>query len=163
MIGEQLTWSTRTVLQRNQGGFTYLWLLLYVAISSASVATLSCMWQTQVQRSNEEELVFRLQQFAAALDSYAQASPIGVNCLPMSLDELLEDRRLGVTKRHLRNLYQNPFTGKWDWVVKRDTGGFITGIHTDRPLVLITRSAERETVAVGKITKCPNSNAASKS
>jgi type II secretory pathway pseudopilin PulG len=140
MTGKPQAKTDHTSPCRSQAGFTYLWLLLFVAISSAGIASLSDMCQSQVQRGKEEELVFRLQQFAAALDSYAKASPVGVNCQPLTLDELLEDRRLGTTKRHLRSLYPDPFTGKWDWLVERGAGGVITRIKNARPLTFVTRN-----------------------
>jgi type II secretory pathway pseudopilin PulG len=88
-----------------QQGFTYLWLLLAVAMGSAAATALSEMWLTQAQRSKEEEMIFRGLQIAAALNSYAKVTLKGNPCAPVEIVELLEDRRGLVTQRHLRKLY----------------------------------------------------------
>ena len=139
MTGKPQTNNVHTYPCHLQGGFTYLWLLLFIAISTAGAATLGEMWQAQAQRAKEEDLGWCLQQFAVALNSYAKASPVGTLQQPLVIDELLEDRRSGTTLRHLRNLYPDPFTGKWDWIVIRGPGNLITGIKSTRPLTFITR------------------------
>lgn len=139
MIGKPIEDSVPNNAVCYQGGFTYLWLLLFIAISSASVANLGELWQTQAQRAKEEDLEWRLQQFSAALDSYAKATPVGMPFQPLVLDELLEDSRSGSTLRHLRSLYLDPFTGKWDWLVTRGAGGAIISIKSTRILTFIVR------------------------
>ena len=120
-----------------QAGFTYLWLLLTVAMGSAGAVIAGEVWSTHVLRSKEQEQVFRLAQFALALNSYASATPVGKPCLPMTLEELLEDKRSAKTNRHLRRLYTDPFSGGVDWVIERGVGGVITQVRSARRLTLL--------------------------
>jgi len=134
------------LLQTQQAGFTYLWLILTVAIASAGGAALGEMWQTQSLRSKEQEQVFRLGSFAAALNSYAAATPTGMPCLPSAFEDLLEDKRSGKLKRHLRTLYPDPFTGKFDWVVERSLAGGIKNIKSGKHQIeLLTANANPAT------------------
>jgi hypothetical protein len=90
------------------------------------------MWQTQSLRSKEQEQIFRLDSFEAALNSYAAATPTGMPCLPVAIEDLLEDKRSGKVKRHLRTLYPDPFTGKFDWVLERDLAGGIKNVKSGK-------------------------------
>jgi type II secretory pathway pseudopilin PulG len=109
-------------------GFTYLWLLFVIAASAALAAAGLQRWQTVVEREREAEQMFRGQQIAAAIGRYRDATP--GKTLPRSLDELLEDRRSGAVKRHLRRLYTDPGTGKADWELLTDRSGGITALRS---------------------------------
>lgn len=122
-------------------GFTYLWLLFVIAIGSAGLAALGQRWQTAVQRDREIEMAFRAGQIADAIAHYRAQSPEGAPTLPKSLSELLDDRRSGASRRHLRRLYTDPFTGAADWVLLTDEQGGIVGLHSASGLpALITRN-----------------------
>jgi len=97
-----------------QGGFTYLFVLFFIALTAAAMAALGQSWQNAAQRERERELEFRGGEFARAIQAYRQATP-GVEQNPQSLDELLEDRRTLVVRHHLRQAYPDPFTGQADW------------------------------------------------
>ncbi|MCV2349672.1 type II secretion system protein [Paucibacter sp. Y2R2-4] len=99
-------------------GFTYLWLLFVIALGGVALAALGQRQQTLQQREREAELRFRGEAIAQALASYARATPAGANPLPQRLEDLLEDRRSGSTRRHLRRLYADPFTGRPDWALQ---------------------------------------------
>ncbi|MBT9456652.1 MAG: type II secretion system protein [Burkholderiaceae bacterium] len=108
---------------RPQGGFTYIGLLLFVAITGAALAALGQAWTTAVQREKERELEFRGQEIASAIQSYRLASPAQANQppqYPRSLDDLLVDARGLKPRHHLRRLYPDPLTGKADWVLIPD-------------------------------------------
>lgn len=114
----------RTGDTRSEGGFTYLLLLLAVAIGSAGLAALGTQWRTMMQRERETELIFRGREIAAAIAAYRNAMP-GLQQWPRSFDDLLDDRRGPTLRRHLRRLYTDPFTGRADWVrTPTDDGGF---------------------------------------
>lgn len=141
MTGNRKPWprAALRLLQTQQAGFTYLWLMLTVAMASAGSAVLGEMWQTQSLRSKEQEQIFRLQSFEAALNSYAAATPTGRPCQPTDLEELLEDHRSGKVKRHLRTLYLDPFSKQLDWVVERSPSGGIKSIKSSKHAIeLIT-------------------------
>ena len=48
---------------------------------------------------------------------------------PVSLDQLVLDRRSGVLRRHLRKIYVDPITRKRDWGVVLEAGG-IVGVYS---------------------------------
>jgi len=52
-----------------------------------------------------------------------------VKVYPLSLEELLEDKRYLTVRRHLRAVYPNPFTGKPDWELIVGSGGRVRGVR----------------------------------
>lgn len=110
-------------------GFTYLGLLLLLALQGAALAALGRQVSTQVQREREAELRFRGAQIAAAIGRYraAQQPPQ----YPASLAELLADERGPQVLHHLRRLYPDPFTGRPDWVpVADESTGRLKGVRS---------------------------------
>jgi len=100
---------------RNEG-FTFIGLLFWVAAMGAALAVLGQVWSTAAQRERERELLFVGAQFRDAIGRYYEQSP-GVKQYPRRLEDLLEDKRFPVVKRHLRKLYVDPITGEADWMV----------------------------------------------
>ena len=111
-------------------GFTYLVLLFMIALGGAALGGIGAQWQAATQREREAELLFRGRQIAQALGRYAAATPPGQPTAPLSLDELLEDRRSQPPRHHLRRLYADPFTGLPDWQAITDAQGRILGLHS---------------------------------
>jgi len=101
--------------KRRSGGFTYLSLIILVAIIglvSASALKLGSV----LQRSRaEQELLDIGAAFSDALQSYASATPAGFPPQPPSLKELLRDPRFPTVRRHLRKVFVDPMTGKAEW------------------------------------------------
>lgn len=112
------------------GGFTYIGLLIAVALAGVALAGAGTFWSVEAQREDEAQLLFAGDQIRAALQSYVDGSPDGVRRLPRSLADLLEDRRFPVTRRHLRRLYPDPATAGGEWVVIRDPNGAILGVRS---------------------------------
>jgi len=100
---------------RRERGFTYLFVLFFVAITAAAMAALGQAWSTASQRERESELEFRGGEIARAIWSYRNAG-LGQQ-LPASFDDLIEDRRTWPYRHHLRRAYADPFTGKANWVL----------------------------------------------
>lgn len=113
------------------GGFTYLGLLILLAIVGiASAATLQ-VGSVLERRAAEEELLEVGAEFRNALLSYANATPVGQPRSPHSLKDLLMDPRYPSARRHLRKLYADPITGKEEWgVVEAPDGGGIIGVYS---------------------------------
>lgn len=115
---------------RRQSGFTYVGLLIAVAlIALAAVTVLESGAQWQL-RGQEAELLAIGQEFRAALKSYAEATPLGQPDAPQELTELLRDPRQPGIKRHLRRIYPDPLTGQRAWGLVRRPDGRIVGIHS---------------------------------
>jgi len=100
---------------RREGGFTYLSVIIVVAIIGL-VAAASLKLGATVQRSRaEQQLLVIGGAFSDALQSYADATPAGQPTQPPSLKELLRDPRFPTPRRHLRKIFVDPMTGKAEW------------------------------------------------
>jgi type II secretory pathway pseudopilin PulG len=110
-------------------GFTYLGVLLAIALIGVGLTAASELWSTAAKRQRLEQLDWIGQQYVAAIGSYYQSSPRGVKEFPKSLDELVLDRRVPFVRRHLRQLYPNPFTGQLDWEPIEARGLGIRGVR----------------------------------
>src|ERR1035437_4568653 len=93
--------------RRRQRGLTYLIVLFLVALVGMGLAALGSVWVTDSQRERERELLFIGEQFGVALQRYYDASP-GTKEYPRRLEDLLEDRRFQVPRRHLRQIFPDP-------------------------------------------------------
>jgi type II secretory pathway pseudopilin PulG len=118
---------------RSQGGFTYLGLLLAIALVGIGLASASEVWSTTMRRQRVEQLEWVGQQFAHAIGSYYEGSPQGIKVYPREMTDLLEDRRFGFRRRHLRQVYVDPFGSStpWDVVIAQDGG--IRGVRSRVP------------------------------
>ncbi|MEX5342562.1 type II secretion system protein [Pseudomonas sp. I2] len=110
-------------------GFTYLGVLLLIAVGSLALAASGSLWSATAQRERERQLLWVGGQYAQALRSYYRASP-GLAQYPQELRELLEDNRFPSPKRHIRRLYPDPIEGSDDWGLLRSIDGRITGVHS---------------------------------
>ena len=98
-----------------EGGFTYLSLMIVVAIIGLVTAS-AIKLGAVLQRARAEQELLRIgAEFSDALQSYADATPAGKPSQPASLKDLLKDPRFPTTRRHLRKLYVDPMTGKAEW------------------------------------------------
>lgn len=119
-------------------------LLLWIALSGAVLAAAGRSWSLDAQRQREAELAFRGRQIAQAIAAYA--APLNVNgCAnlveyPRELAELLEDRRCGLMRRHLRRPYDDPITRSPHWGLVR-VDGRIRGVHS-RSTAAVLRKVE---------------------
>ena len=123
----------RTSAGSRQSGFTYLWVLAAIALMSVGLVAASEVWSTTARRQKLVELEWIGAQFTEAIGSYYQSSSGLTKTYPHSLQELLEDRRYAVPRRHLRAVYLNPFTAKADWELVKTVDGGIRGIHVSVP------------------------------
>ena len=112
---------------RRQAGFTYLGLIIFVAIIGLVGAATLKIGALLQRAAAEEELLDIGAAFSAALDSYAAATPRGASPYPPSLAELLKDSRSPAVQRHLRKVHVDPLTGKAEWGVVY-LGGGDTGV-----------------------------------
>lgn len=113
---------------RRQSGFTYLLVLFMVALIGAGLAIAGESWALTRQRERETELLFAGDAIRHAIASYYNSGSGPLRMYPPSLEDLLKDPRFPGIRRHLRQLYPDPFSGKADWVLIKAPQGGIMGI-----------------------------------
>lgn len=113
-------------------GFTYIGMLLVVAIISLTASFSVQLGGIAQRRQAEDELLFVGLQYKRAIRSYFEAAPPGTpSTAPPRLEDLLKDPRFPYPKRHIRRLYADPLTGNNDWVLIRTLDGQgILGVHS---------------------------------
>jgi len=111
-------------------GFTYIGLLILLAIISVGASATVQLGAVTQRRSAENELLHIGRQFRAALASYQNSTPAGMPRLPKELADLMKDPRQPVLRRHLRNIPVDPLTGKAEWGVIRTPDGFVGAVHS---------------------------------
>lgn len=120
-------------------GFTYIGLLIIIAIAGIGMSAVGVMWQTEMRREREAELMHIGSEFRKAIISYREATPGGVQQNPRTLEDLLLDERLPIIKRHLRKLYPDPITNSKTWGLTVEQGA-IVGVYSLSQLEPIKRS-----------------------
>ncbi|WP_353390245.1 type II secretion system protein [Halopseudomonas sabulinigri] len=98
--------------RRNQQGVTFLWVMLLLVFLTLGLGRYLELLSTREQRSLEADLLWKGEQYRAAIQAFAEASPGEEKQLPHSLDDLLVDPRLLTYTRHLRRAYLDPITEK---------------------------------------------------
>lgn len=111
-------------------GFTYIGVLLLVALMGAVLASTATVWRTMSQRDKERELLFAGHEFRKAIGLYFERTPGGAKQYPKTLDDLLLDRRQANVARYLRRIYVDPMTGKKEWGLVKGAGGAIMGVYS---------------------------------
>ena len=116
-------------------GFTYLGVLLAVALAGIGLLAASEVWVTSAHRQRRAQLEWIGTEYERALGSYYESSPGGLRSYPRSLDQLLLDPRYPTARRHLRQVYPDPFSGSTDWTLLRLPDGGISAICAEIPAV----------------------------
>lgn len=133
-------WRRRGGVGKPPRGFTYVGLIVLVAIIGLVTATTIKLGALMQRRAAEEALLEVGAAFGDALKSYANASKPGQRLTPASLEELLLDPRFPTPRRHLRQIYADPITGKAQWGLLRgvDKIGIVAvySLSTDKPIKL---------------------------
>ena len=112
-----------------QSGFTYLGVLLLVAIMGAVLAATATVWHTLAQRDKERELLYIGHEFRAAIGLYYERTP-GAKQFPKKLEDLLEDKRQTSLARYLRKRYIDPLTASKEWGRVPGPGNTIMGVYS---------------------------------
>ncbi len=106
-------------------GFTYLGLMMFIAITGIVLSVAGISWQYQVRAEKEQQLLFVGEQFKSAINGYYISSLGDTKLYPLSLDDLLLDKRVPNVRRHLRQIYVDPMTGKGDWGLVKQQGRIV--------------------------------------
>ena len=115
-----------------QSGFTYLFVLMLIALVGMGLAMAGTLWHTESQRARETELLFIGDQYRQAIRSYYELDPAQPR-LPQSIDDLLEDNRRPNIVRHLRRAYRDPFTGGPLALIREPDSHGIVGVYSQAP------------------------------
>lgn len=114
--------TNRSVPPYLQRGFTYIGMLLIVAVMGTGLAAFGQLYSQAAQREKERELLFIGNQFRDAIAGYYNKSP-GAKVYPKKLEDLLEDKRFPMPQRHLRKMFRDPMTGSTEWGLVEVPGG----------------------------------------
>lgn len=132
-----------------QSGFTYLFVLMLIALIGMGLVAAGTLWSTDVKRAREAELLFIGDQYRQAIRSYYELDPNQPR-LPQSIDDLLEDHRRPTLVRHLRRAYRDPFTGEAFALIRAPGTQGISGVHSQssgHPFKVSGFSVENEAFA----------------
>jgi type II secretory pathway pseudopilin PulG len=90
-------------------GYTILLLMFMVFVMSIGLMIAVPVWQTQIQREKEAELIFRGKQYVEAIRLFQRKKP---GAFPKDFEELIEEKCL-------RKMYEDPMVsdGKWNIVL----------------------------------------------
>lgn len=128
----------RKAHQQSNKGFTFIGILIIVALSGIALSIVGSVWHQSVQREREKELLFIGDQYRSAIISYYESTPSGVKQYPKTLEELILDKRYPVVKRHLRKLYADPVSKQaWGLIKQQD---LIVGVYSQSNKAPIKKS-----------------------
>ena len=123
--------------RRRARGFSYIGLLILVAVMGIALAAAGEIWHTALKREKEQELLFVGGQFRRAIEQFYRNTPGQARRYPLHLEELLRDPRHPETRRYLRKIYLDPMTGGTEWGLVTGPGGEIFGVYSlseEKPL-----------------------------
>jgi type II secretory pathway pseudopilin PulG len=96
------------------------------------------VWSFSQQRDKEDELIWAGDQYRMAISRYYAFG----HQFPLTLQDLLVDKRTPVPRHYLRKLYRDPMTGQADWTLVMDpTNVGIMGVASQSKLKPIKRKS----------------------
>jgi len=97
-------------IANGRSGYALITAIIAINIFAIFSLMASSMWQREIGRENENELIFRGNQYVRAITAYRKKHP---NTFPPDI-EILEKERF------IRKLYRDPVneTGEWNYVIK---------------------------------------------
>jgi type II secretory pathway pseudopilin PulG len=111
--------------RRGARGFTFVGLLVLLALIGLMLAAAGEVATTAARREREAQLLWVGHQYQAAIGRYFRQR----RAYPQSLEELLGAARdAPVQVRYLRRLYPDPMTDAVDWVLVQAPRGGIMGV-----------------------------------
>lgn len=113
-----------------QRGFTFVWVLMALAVFSIGLAVVGPRWADDAQRAKERELLRIGALYARAIASFEAASPGSNKVYPPRLDSLLADERTVNIVRHLRKLYADPLDPSRPWGLVLGHDGSVRGVYS---------------------------------
>lgn len=135
---------------KRQDGYTFIILMAMIAILAIGLLAAVPVWQTQIRREAEDELIFRGRQYVEAVRLFNRKNP---GRFPATVDDLVE-------ARCLRRPFPDPMTkdGEWDLVLAAD-GGAAGG--PARPAAASRSGAGAQAVSVTRVFVVPQGSLSS--
>jgi type II secretory pathway pseudopilin PulG len=94
-------------------GYMLIMLMVVVLVMSITLLAVAPLWETEIQRENEEELIFRGNQYVEAVRLYQVKHP---GTFPPNLGVMVEERCL-------RKAFRDPMTIQGEWKIILLPGG----------------------------------------
>lgn len=129
-----------------QRGYTYVVVMVLLAILSGAAALTLEVADTQARRSAEAELLGIGREFERAFASYYRQSPVGARRFPDRLEDLVRDPRVPGVRRHLRRVYADPLGGG-EWGLVPAPGGGVMAVYSQATAAPFRRPPD--TLAMG--------------
>jgi type II secretory pathway pseudopilin PulG len=107
-------------------GFTYIGLLMLIAMMGFALTVVAQVWQTAQMRDKEEELLFVGNEIRRAIGTYFA----NMSRYPHNLEDLLKDPGFPGVRRYLRKIYRDPITGVAEWGLVKPDGNTIVGVYS---------------------------------
>jgi type II secretory pathway pseudopilin PulG len=114
----------------------YVLIILMVAVVVMSIGLLIAVpvWETQLQREKEQELIFRGNQYVEGIRLYQMKNP---GRFPKSLDELLKEKCI-------RKLYKDPMSKHGEWnIILPYTGVSTKAAGSPQKILVVPQNALR--------------------
>jgi len=92
-------------MQKRNSGYVLIMLLFVVVAMGIGLLVAVPVWETQIRREKEEELIFRGKQYVQAVRLFQAKKP---GTFPRTLEELVEEKCL-------RRLFGDPMNPDGDW------------------------------------------------
>lgn len=99
-----------------ENGYTMIILLFALFVMSIGLLVAVPVWETQIQREKEEELIFRGKQYVEAIRLFQTKYP---GSFPKTFDELVEEKCI-------RKLYTDPMIEDGEWNIILPYSGIST-------------------------------------
>src|SRR4030042_4226160 len=111
-------------MENRTSGYVLIMLLFVVTAMGIGLLVAVPVWQTQIQREKEEELIFRGKQYVEAVRLFQIKKP---GTFPKTLEELVEEKCL-------RRPFKDPMSPDGDWnIILLPEGGGPGGARRRRP------------------------------
>jgi type II secretory pathway pseudopilin PulG len=126
-------------IQRRQRGFILALLLALITVVGILLTKAMPSVVAEVQRDQEEELIFRGEAIRTAMRRYKAAT----GNYPTSLEALMK-----VRPRILRKLYKDPMTAEGDWDIVTAVQAGATGDTTGLPIAAIRSRSQKDSYKI---------------
>ena len=120
-------------MNRTDGGFTYIGLMITIMILGIMMGIVGQSWKMSSKREKEADLIWIGHQYRRAISMYYNGRSLKTPhppAYPQTLDDLIKEPRTLGTIRYLRKKWNDPMTGKDDWVFTMDGQQHIRGVHS---------------------------------